>query len=85
MIDSNDKYALLSYQCNAMQKKVINILKYLTIFCYQKEEEKKVREELETLKLKYLENKKKNAQLALDLDASLSQLQSLKVSYFNFM
>lgn len=42
------------------------------------EEEKKVREELEALKLKYLEKKKNNAQLALDLDASLSQLQSLK-------
>lgn len=64
---------------------MIHIIKYLTVFCYQKEEEKKIREELETLKLQYLDNKKKNAQLTLDLDASLSQLQSLKVSYFYFM
>lgn len=40
-------------------------------------------EELEKLKLKFLEEEKKNKQLILDLNAAVSQVQNLKVIYQN--
>jgi len=42
------------------------------------EEEKKLIEEFEKLKIKYLEKEKKNEQLTQDLNSALSQIQKLK-------
>lgn len=45
-----------------------------------KEEEKNIRDELEKLKLKYIEMENKNKQLIQNLNAAMSQIQNLKVS-----
>lgn len=47
-----------------------------------KEEEKNLREELETLKLKYLEEEKKNKQLTQELNDAQNQVQNLNVSKY---
>lgn len=45
-----------------------------------KEEEKNLREELENLKLQYLEEEKKNKQLTQELNDAQNKIQNLKVS-----
>jgi len=45
-----------------------------------KEEEKNLREELEKLKLQYLEEEKKNKQLTQELNDAQNKIQNLKVS-----
>lgn len=53
---------------------------YLIIWYNLKEEEKKLREELEKLKLDYLNKKEETKQLIQDLNAAKSQIQKLEVS-----
>lgn len=55
------------------------------IFYNLKEEDKKLREELEKFKLNYLEEENKNKQLAKDLNTVIDQVQNLKVSYLAFI
>jgi len=45
-----------------------------------KEEEKNLREELEKLKLQYLEEENKNKQLTQELNDAQNEIQNLKVS-----
>lgn len=67
----------------------INYCTYLLIHFYGineliwhnlKEEEKKIRRELETLKINYIEEKKKSVQLTVELNNAKMELQNFKVS-----
>lgn len=58
---------------------VLEMCSNFFLFCL-KEEEKKVTEELEALKLKFQEKEKINEQLVQNLDAALSEIENLKVS-----
>lgn len=63
-----------------------NIYRYLCLIFLMlirynlKEEEKNLREELEKLKLQYLEEEKKNKQLTQELNDAQNEIQNLKVS-----
>ena len=55
---------------------------FILIWYYLKEEEKNLREELEKLKLKYLEEEKKNKQLTQELNDAQNKIQNLNVSKY---